>query len=123
MSDHNERRYYPRVKIKLPVVKIAGEGLVDGEIRDLSLGGAFIRCSAMPDVQDSFHMVISAEGRLMSITGEMVWSDIHKFNNETRLCGMGVRFKQIFNDDRRFLRDVIAKHHKNKLVAWLSKKT
>lgn len=76
MSSHNERRYYPRTKVKLPVVRMAGDDLVDGEIEDLSLGGAFIRCSVMPNGKDNFHMVISAQGRLISITGEVAWKDV-----------------------------------------------
>ena len=122
MSDPKERRYYPRTQIKLPVVRIAGADLVDGEIEDLSLGGAFIRCSAMPNGKDNFHMVISAQGRLISITGEMVWADVQKFNNKTTFRGMGVRFRQILLGDRQFLRDVLTKHHKNKFIAWLPRK-
>jgi len=119
MVNPKERRNYPRIKIKLPVVKMAGNGLVNGEIRDLSLGGAFIRCPEMLNTKDKFHMVISAKGRLMSIIGEVVWEDVKKINNKTTLRGMGVRFTQIFSGDRRFLREVIASHHRNKLTAWL----
>jgi len=122
MSNPKERRYYPRTKVKLPVVRMAGNDLVDCEIEDLSLGGAFIRCSAMPNGKDTFHMVISAKGRLISITGEMVWADVQKFNNKTTFRGMGVRFRQILLGDRQFLRDVIAEHHKNKFTAWLPKR-
>jgi len=119
MVNPRERRNYPRIKIKLPVVKMAGNGLVNGEIRDLSLGGAFIRCPEMLNTKDKFHMVISAKGRLMSIIGEVVWEDVKKINNKTTLRGMGVRFTQIFSGDRRFLREVIVSHHRNKLTAWL----
>ena len=122
MSNPKERRYYPRTKVKLPVVRMAGNDLVDCEIEDLSLGGAFIRCSAMPNGKDTFHMVISAKGRLISVTGEMVWKDVKKLNNQTTFRGMGVRFGQLLIGDRQFLRDVIAKHHKNKLTAWLPKR-
>lgn len=122
MSNPKERRYYPRTKVKLPVVRMAGNDLVDGEIEDLSLGGAFIRCSVMPNGKDTFHMVISAKGRLISVTGEMVWKDVHKPNNQTRLHGMGVRFNKLLSGDRQFLLDVIAKHHKNKFTAWIPKR-
>jgi len=122
MSNHKERRDYPRTKIKLPVVKMAGNDLVDGEIQDLSLGGAFIRCSAMPNVMDNFHMVISAKGRLISLTGEMVWKDVNTFKEKTTFCGMGIRFRQLLTGDRQFLRDVIAKNHKNKFLAWFTRK-
>lgn len=122
MSTPKERRYYPRTKVKLPVVKMAGNDLVDGEIQDLSLGGAFIRCSAMPNGKDNFHMVISAKGRLISLTGEMVWKDVQKSNNQTRFRGIGVRFDKLLSCDRQFLRDVIDKHQKNKFTAWLPKR-
>jgi c-di-GMP-binding flagellar brake protein YcgR len=119
MVNPKERRNYPRVKIKLPVVKMAGNGLLNGEIRDLSMGGAFIRCREMLPTTDKFHMVISAKGRLMSIIGEVVWQDIKKINNKTTMRGMGVQFRQVFSGDRRFLREVVASHHRNKLTAWL----
>jgi c-di-GMP-binding flagellar brake protein YcgR len=119
MVNPKERRNYPRAKIKLPVVKMAGTGLVNGEIQDLSLGGAFIRCQEMANTKEKFHMVISAKGRLISIIGEVVWEDVNEINNKTTLRGIGVRFKQIFSGDRRFLREVIASHHRKKLTAWL----
>ena len=119
MVNPKERRNYPRAKIRLPVVKMVGNVLVNGEIQDLSLGGAFIRCPEMANTEDKFHMVISAKGRLMSIIGEVVWQDVNKINNETTLRGIGVQFKQIFSGDRRFLREVIASHHSYKLTAWL----
>ena len=122
MSNPKERRYYPRTNVKLPVVRMAGNDLVDCEIEDLSLGGAFIRCSVMPNGNDNFHMVISAKGRLISLTGEMVWKDVQKSNNQTTFRGMGVRFSQLLSGDRQFLRDVIAKHHKKKFTAWLPKR-
>ena len=119
MDNRKERRNYPRAKVKLPVVKMAGNGLVNGEIQDLSLGGAFIRCQEMVNTQEKFHMVISAKGRLMSIIGEVVWEDVNKINNKTRLRGIGVRFRQIFSGDRRFLREVIGSHHSKRLTSWL----
>jgi c-di-GMP-binding flagellar brake protein YcgR len=119
MVDRKERRNYPRAKIKLPVVKMAGDGLVNGEIQDLSLGGAFILCPEMANATDKFHMIISAKGRLMSIIGEVVWQDVNKINKKNALRGVGVRFRQIFSGDRRFLREVIASHHRNKITTLL----
>jgi len=72
MLNHEERRHSPRSNIKLPVVMIASESIVDGEIQDISLGGAFIRCPTMPNPKDSFHMVITSKGRLISIIAEVV---------------------------------------------------
>jgi c-di-GMP-binding flagellar brake protein YcgR len=119
MVNGKERRNYPRVKIKLPVLKNAGNGLVKGEIRDLSLGGAFIRCPDITNTKAEFQMVISTRGRLMSIIGEVVWQEANKNRHNTTFPGMGVRFEQILNGDRRFLREIIASHYSNRLTAWL----
>ena len=119
MPNPKERRYYPRTKVKLPVVRMAGNDLVDGEIEDLSLGGAFVHCSVMPNGTDNFRMVISVMGRLISVTGEVLWKDVQKLNNQITFRGMGVRFNQLFIGDSQFLRDVIAKSRKNKFLAWL----
>lgn len=122
MLNPEERRHYPRSNIKLPVVLIAGESIVDGEIQDISLGGAFIRCPAMPNPKDSFHMVITSKGRLISIIAEVVWSDGHKFKSKAALSGIGVRFRRLLHDDRRFLVNMVAKTSAMSSVARLSMK-
>ena len=119
MVNGRERRSHPRVKVKLPVVKMAGNGLVKGEIQDLSLAGAFICCPEMANTKDEFHMVISTKGRLMSIIGEVVWQEVNKMNAKTALPGMDVHSKQILNGDHRFLTEVIVSHRNNSLTAWL----
>jgi Tfp pilus assembly protein PilZ len=119
MVNNKERRNHRRAKIKLPVVKMAGNGLVNGEIKDLSLGGAFMRCQEPANTKDKFLMVISARGRLISIIGEVVWQEVKKTNNKNMLHGMGVQFRHILSGDRRFLRELIATHHNNRLTAWL----
>jgi len=108
MLNPEERRHYPRSNIKLPIVMIAGESLVDGEIQDISLGGAFIRCPTMPNPKDSFHMVITSKGRLISIIAEVVWSDGLKFKGKAALSGIGVRFRRLLHGDRRFLANMVA---------------
>ena len=122
MLSPEERRHYPRSGIKLPVVMIAGEGLVDGEIQDISLGGAFIRCPTMPNPKDNFHMVITSKGRLISIIAEVVWSGGHKFNSEASSSGIGVRFRRLFHGDRRFIANMVADSSTMSSMAQLSRK-
>ena len=117
-----ERRQYHRATVKLPVVMMAGDRLLDGEIQDLSLGGAFIQCSEMPNPGDNFSMVITAEGRLISVIAGVVWTGTQKINNKNVLGGIGVQFKQILTGDRGFLRDVIASHYKKKISRMALKK-
>ena len=122
MLNLEERRHYPRSNLKLPVVMIAGESLVDGEIKDISLGGAFIRCPKMSNPKDSFHMVITSKGRLISIIAEVVWSEGQKFKSKAALSGIGVRFRRVLHGDRRFLANMVAESSTMSLVARLSMK-
>jgi len=122
MFKQQERRQYHRATVKLPVVIMTGNGLIDGEIQDLSLGGAFIHCLEMPNPSDNFSMVITAEGRLISVTAAVVWTGTQRFSNKNVLGGIGVRFKQIFINDRRFLKDVMTKHYKKKISRMVFKK-
>ncbi len=122
MLNPEERRHYPRSNIKLPVVMIAGGSLVDGEIQDISLGGAFIRCPTMPNPKDGFHMVITSKGRLISIIAEVVWSGGHKFKSQAALSGIGVRFRRLLHGDRRFIANMVAESSTMSSVARLSMK-
>ena len=116
MGNQQERRQHSRATIKLPVVMSAEDLLLDGEIQDLSFGGAFVHCLEMPCPKDKFRMVITVEGRLISIIAAVVWTGTQKINNKIILGGMGVRFRQILNGDRRFLDRMIAKHCKNRIL-------
>ena len=86
------------------------DGFLDGQTQNLSGGGAFIRCPEVPDFDDAFGVVMTARCRLILVTAETVWSDVHSVNDETVFHGIGVHFKRIFNDDRLFLHGVIARH-------------
>jgi hypothetical protein len=122
MFDQQERRQYPRATIKLPVVMAAENLLVDGTIQDLGLGGAFVHCLEMPIPRDNFRMIITAEGRLISVSAEVVWTGTHRLNNKTLVAGMGVRFRQILNADRMILGNVIARRYRKRISRMAARK-
>ena len=122
MFRRQERRQYHRATVKLPVVIMTGNSLMDGEIQDLSMGGAFIHCLEMPNPSDNFSMVITAEGRFISVTAAVVWTGTQRSSSKNVLGGIGVRFKQIFINDQRFLKDVITKHYKKNINHVIFKK-
>ena len=105
-----ENRRYPRAKVKWPIVMAADDRLVDGRTQNLSLGGAFIRCSELPTPDSEFRLVITTKDRLIPATAELVWSDVSHSQDKSVVHGMGVRFTRISNDDRSFLRGVLRDH-------------
>lgn len=103
-----EHRQHPRARIKWPVVMTTSNGLLDGKTQNLSLGGAFICCPGMPNLSDSFRLVISAKERLILVVAEVVWPDARQLNEKTIFRGMGVQFTTVFGDDRQYLSGVIS---------------
>ena len=89
---------------------MAHGGLVDGKTANLSLGGASIRFLEHPNSYHRLAMVITAHGRLISLTAEVVWSDTQSRSDESKFCNIGVRFTKIMISDRQFLSKVISNH-------------
>ena len=115
MATARDNRRHPRAKIKCPVVMSVSNTLIDGQTKNLSLGGAFIKCSEQPRPGHVFRMTIEAsKGRLFLVSAEVVWSDCHRVKDRTVIRGLGVRFHEIL-DGRQSLRNEIEKHFKGKI--------
>jgi hypothetical protein len=88
-----EKRRYPRVEITWPVTVITPNGPKGGRIQNISLGGAFIQGTKVPELDDFFRLVIRpAESRYIFATARIVWSDTF-FNDKSIFHAMGERFK------------------------------
>ena len=85
-------------------------GLADGRTQNVSLGGAFIRCTQKPKLEESFRLVMTAKERLILVNAEVVWSNGSKSEGKSTHHEMGVRFTKLSSNDRSFLSGVISKH-------------
>jgi hypothetical protein len=89
-----EKRQYPRVEITWPVTILTPNGPKGGRIQNISLGGAFIQCTKVPELDDFFRLVIRPpESQYIFATARIVWSDTF-FNDKSMFHAMGVRFKR-----------------------------
>lgn len=105
-----DNRRHRRVKVKWPVVMTTNSGLADGRTHNVSLGGAFIRCSEKPKLEENFRLVMTTKDRLILVNAEVVWSNGHKSEGKSTHHEMGVRFTKLSSNDRTFLNGVISKH-------------
>ena len=105
-----DNRRHRRVKVKWPVVMTTNSGLADGRTHNVSLGGAFIRCSEKPKLEENFRLVMTTKDRLILVNAEVVWSNGHKSEGKSTHHEMGVRFTKLSSNDRTFLSGVISKH-------------
>jgi len=108
MSTDNRR--HSRARVKWPVSIKAPTGLVDGTTENLSLSGAFIRLSKQLNSSAEIPLVLSAKGRFIPCTAQVVWSDERNLSYQRKFLGIGVRFTRMMLHDREFLYSEISGH-------------
>ena len=106
-----ERRQFPRVEVSWPVTMLTAQGPIHGEITNISLGGAFVHCLEEPDASEPFRMVITVPDsrRFIRATARVARSNIYNPDDVDELSGIGVRFVDISEDDRQYIRELVAK--------------
>ena len=90
---------------------LTARGPIHGEIINISLGGAFVHCLNEPDSSDAFRMVITVPDsrQFLRATARVARSNIYNPDEADELPGIGVRFVEISEDDRQYIRKVVAK--------------
>ena len=114
-----ERRDYPRAKIKWPVKVKTDKGTMDGVTSDVTPSGVFIHCQKPLRLNVVFEMAINIPNSEHSITAkaEVVWSNRWGPDDEISPRGMGVRFVKISSEARKFIARAAMNHLKSNEVA------
>ena len=103
-------REYTRVDVSFPATLMTPQGPVDGEVKNISLGGALFVFSDPPNANATvLDVAIEIPGHQYTIWAkvEMVRFDIHVADDFTFSYGLSVRFKEISEDDLGFLTSTI----------------
>jgi len=110
----NERRGRQRADIILPVRMETPQGIIEAEIKNIGLGGAFICCQKPLPLSESFHLTIDTPNHdPLMVKAEVIWSNINVPDEMVLNRGMGIRFIRITKDDREFLNQVLSAHPEN----------
>ena len=114
-----ERRVYPRAKIKWPVIVKTDEGTMDGVTTDLTPNGVFIHCQKPLRLSVVFEITIKIPNSEQTIEAkaEVVWSNRWGPDDEISPRGMGVRFVKISSEARKFIARAAMNNLKSKEVA------
>jgi len=114
-----ERRVYPRAKIKWPVKVKTDKETVDGVTSDVTPNSLFIHCNKPLRLNVVFEMAINIPNSEHSITAkaEVVWSNRWCPDDEISPRGMGVRFVKITSEARKFIARAVVDNLKSKEVA------
>lgn len=108
MGAELEKRRYPRAEVSWPVTILTASGPIEGEVRNVSLGGAFISCSEQPGLRETFRLVIKVpfERQYLLAKGKVARSNL--YDPDERLRGVAVRFTELSDRDRELLTRVVA---------------
>ena len=114
-----ERRIYPRAKIKWPVKVKTDKGTMDGVTSDVTPNGVFIHCQKPLRLNVVFEMAINIPNSEHSISAkaEVVWSNRWGPDDEISPRGMGVRFVKISSEARKFIARTAMNNLKSNEVA------
>ena len=100
-----EKRAHSRVEVTWPVSIFTSRGLVEGEIKDISKGGALIHCTRLPETDRTLELSIEIPDHLMKIsaTVEKVRLNIDDSDTACPSYDLAVRFLGVDIDQRRNL--------------------
>jgi uncharacterized protein (TIGR02266 family) len=114
-----ERRVYPRAKIKWPVKVKTDKETMDGVTSDINPNGVFIHCNEPLKLNVVFEMAITIPNSKNSLTAqaEVVWSNKWGPDDEISPRGMGVRFVNLTGKARQFIARAVMNNLESKGVA------
>ena len=101
-----QKREYTRVELSLPISILTGKGAIDGEAKNLSLGGACIILRELPSLDGvPLSLVIELPGCNYAIlaTAEVVRLEIYDVDGPSISYSLGVKFIDISQHDLSFL--------------------
>jgi hypothetical protein len=110
-----ERRKSQRVSVDWPAVIWSSKGAFSGGLKDISAGGAYIKCRTplrRPEV--NMYMSVSLLSPRIRAMGEVVRSDVLGSVNGAKYYGVGVRFVAISDTDREIISFKVAELLKHK---------
>ena len=105
LAPKQEKRVYPRTKVSWPVSIISTKGLTKGAIKNISKGGALIRCRELPKTDESLALSIELSDHLLNVSAivEKGRLNIDESDTASPSYDLAVRFLGIDVDQRRHL--------------------
>lgn len=98
-----KKRMYPRVELTWPVSAQVGGSLIEGVTKNIGVSGAYVCCARPLRLNSVFAMVINTPDKPLNIKAEVVWANIYGRDDKINPRGMGVRFVDISDEDKRLI--------------------
>jgi hypothetical protein len=104
MSVVEERRRHRRTVARWPATVFTSQTQIEGQIENVSPGGAFICFTEAPPLESDLRLVIKPPNYpTISAVAKVIWSTVLTTDEGSPRFGMGVQFTRISKGDRQFL--------------------
>jgi hypothetical protein len=99
-----EKRLHPRIPVNWPAVIVTANGSFEGEVSNISVGGALIQYLEEGDLNGDLQIVLKpSKQRSIPVTGRKVWSGNFNFDGKTVYSEVGVQFTEISPEDGEYI--------------------
>lgn len=96
-------------QVQWPVEFETSEFVIEAETMNISIFGAFIVCDEPLDIGETIRLSIKPPNREpITVDSAVTWNNAHVKENMVRVRGMGVRFDQLSDEDREFIKKEVA---------------
>lgn len=103
-----EKRQHPRVTISWQTFLEKSQQRQEIQLKDVSLGGAFVVCQEPLALQDQFKITFNLPDQgPLELNAEVVWSNANMPRDKVVNRGMGIRFIKNEEKQRQLLQDAI----------------
>jgi flagellar hook-basal body complex protein FliE len=86
-------------------------GLIDGRIKNISIGGALIKCKSLPDLDETFNLTIEIPHYFFPVAAKVKKVRLNIFDsedlNESPSYDLAVRFMDMSEDDSKVFHEAI----------------
>jgi hypothetical protein len=105
------RREYSRIEVSWPVSIFTSTGLIDGRIRNISIGGALINCKSLPELDKTFNLTIEIPQYFFPVAAKVKKVRLNIYDsedsNESPSYDLAVRFMDMSEDDNKVFHEAL----------------
>jgi hypothetical protein len=99
------KRQHSRVRVSFPVTMVSGARSFDGKVEDISLTGALVHCTELPNLNERLrlHIELLDHRYVIAVYAKIIRLDIHHTDEGAPAYDLGVTFIDISDEDLKFL--------------------
>jgi hypothetical protein len=105
------RREYARIDVSWPASIFTAAGLIEGQVKNISIGGALINCRRLPDLEEMFHLAIEIPQYLFPVAAKAKQVRLNVYDSEggstSPSYDLAVLFLDMSEEDRKVFHEAI----------------